>query len=68
MCVPAFVFDVDDARFLVALQYDFLMTCRPHVERECSFCVTMTRNVGKEYFRQSVTTSWSGDWRSILRP
>ena len=26
-CVPGFVFDVDDARFLVALQYHFLMAC-----------------------------------------
>ena len=52
----SFVFDVDDARFLVALQYHFLMT------REFSFCVTTTRafaryNVSKDCFRQSVITS-----------
>ena len=38
-----FVFDVDDARFLVALQCHFLVTCVQHVVGECSFCVTMTR-------------------------
>ena len=67
----SFVFDVDDARFMVALQYHFLMTCGQHVVRECSFCVTMTRafarsDVSKERFHQSVITSWNGDWRSIL--
>ena len=31
MCVPAFVFDVDEARVLVALQYHFLVTCGNHV-------------------------------------
>ena len=50
-----FVFDVDDARFLIALQYHFLMTSGKHVVRDCSFCVTMTRafaryNVGKNGF------------------
>ena len=54
-----FMFDVDDARFLVALQYHFLMTCGQHVVRECSFCVTMTPafaryTVSKECLRQSV--------------
>ena len=57
-----FVFGVDDARFMVALQYHFLMTCGQHVVRECSFCVTMTRafaryDVSKERFHQSVITS-----------
>ena len=57
-----FVFDVDDARFLVALQYHYLMTCGQNVVRECSFCVTTTRafaryNVCKACFRQSVITS-----------
>ena len=33
-----FVFDVDDTRFLVAVQNHFLMTCGQHVVRECSFC------------------------------
>ena len=48
------------------------MTCGQHVVRKCSFCVTMTRafawcNVSKECLRQSVvTSSWSGDWHSIL--
>ena len=36
------VFDVDDARFWVTLQYHFFMTCGQHVLRECFFCVTMT--------------------------
>ena len=39
MCVLA-VFDVNDARFLIALQYHFLMTCGQHVVRKRSFCVT----------------------------
>ena len=40
MCVP----DVDDVRFLFALQFHFLMTCGQHIVRESShFCVTMTR-------------------------
>ena len=61
MCA-GFVLDVDDARFLVTLQYHCLMTCGQHVVRECSFCVTMTRafakyNVGEECIRQSVMTS-----------
>ena len=34
-----FVFDVDDARFLAALQHHFLMACGQHVVRKCSFCV-----------------------------
>ena len=54
-----FVFGVDDARFLIALQYHFLMTRGQHVVRECSFCVTMTRafakyNSSKKCFRQCV--------------
>ena len=58
----SFVFDVDDARFLVALQCHFLMTRGQHVVCECSFWVTVTRafakyNVTKECFRQSVITS-----------
>ena len=62
MCVPALCWDVDDARFLVALQYHFLMTCGQHVVRMCSFCVTMIRAfarycVSKECLRQSVITS-----------
>ena len=65
------MFDVDDARFLVALQGHFLMTCGQHVVRKCQFCVTMTRafaryNVSKECLRQSVITSKNGDRRSIL--
>ena len=46
-----FVFDVDDTRFLVALQYHFLMTFGQH---------------GVRRFRQPVITSWKGDRRSIL--
>ena len=42
-----FLFDVDDARFLVALQCHFLMTCGQHIVRKCSFCVTMTRAFAK---------------------
>ena len=38
-----FEFDVDDARFLIALQYHCLTTCGQYVVGECSFCVTMTR-------------------------
>ena len=38
----AFLFDVDDARVLIALQYHFLMTCGQHVVRKCSFCVQGT--------------------------
>ena len=65
------MFDVDDARWLVALQYHFLITCGQHIVRKCSFCVTTTRalaryNVGKECPRQSVRTSKDGDRRSIL--
>ena len=53
-----FVFDVDDAWFLVASQCHFLMASGQHVEGECFFCVTVTRavtryNVGKECFRQT---------------
>ena len=60
MCVPALCVDVDDARFLVALQYHFLMTCGQHVVRGCSFRVTMTRpfarhNVSKECLRAILT-------------
>ena len=67
----SFVFNVDDARSLVNLQYHFLMTCGQHVVRECLFCVTMTRaiakyNVGRECSRQSFITSWNGNRRSIL--
>ena len=52
---PDFVFDVDDAQFLISLQYHFLMTGGQHVVRECSCCVTMTcafarYNVGKNGF------------------
>ena len=59
-----FVFDVNDARFLVALQRQFLMTCGQHIVRQCSFCGTMTRafpsySVSKECLRQSV-------WAHIL--
>ena len=66
-----FVFGVDDARFLVALQYHFLMARCKHVLGKCSFCVTMTRalakyHVSKECSRQSVIASKDGDWRSIL--
>ena len=58
----SFVSHVDDARFLIALQYHFLMTCGQPVVRKCSFCLTMTRafakyNVSKECLRQSVITS-----------
>ena len=57
-----FVFDVDDAGFLLALQHHFPMTCGQNVVCKCSFCVTMTRafaryNVSKECLRQSVITS-----------
>ena len=57
-----FVFDVDNARLLIALQYHFLMIYGQHVVRKCFFCVTMTRvfaryNVSKECLRQSVLTS-----------
>ena len=41
MCVPT-VFDVFDAKFLVALHCHHLMICGQHVVRECSFCVTMS--------------------------
>ena len=63
-----FVFDVDDARFLLPLQYHFLMTCGQHIVRKC---VTMTRafaryNVSKECLRQPVMTSQNGGCRSIL--
>ena len=33
----SFVFDVDDSRFLVALQYHFLMTCGQHVVAQVLF-------------------------------
>ena len=61
MCVPA-VIDIDDARFLVAMQDYFLTTCGQHVVGECSFCVTVTRALtkyksSKECFRQSAITS-----------
>ena len=52
-----FVFDVGDVRFLIALQYHFLMTCGQHVVRKCSLCITMTRDD---------IASLAGDWRSIL--
>ena len=45
MCVPT-VFDVNDAKFLVALHCHFLMTCGQHVVRECSFCVAMSLPAG----------------------
>ena len=64
-CVPAFVFDVDDARFLVALQYHFLMTRGQHIVGECSFSIAMTRpfdkyHVSKECAHQSSTASLDG--------
>ena len=42
-----FVFHVNDARLLIALQYHILMTCGQHVLRERSLCVTMTRAFAK---------------------
>ena len=45
MCVPT-VFDVNDAKFLVALHCHFLMICGQHVVRECSFCVAMSLPAG----------------------
>ena len=42
-----FVFDVDDARFLIALLYHFVMTCGQHVVLKRSFCVTMSRAFAK---------------------
>ena len=45
MCVPT-VFDVNDAKFLVALHCHFLMTCGQHVVRECSFCAAMSLPAG----------------------
>ena len=61
------VFDVDDARFLIALKYHVQMTCEKHVVGECSFCITITRafaryNVSKKCFRQTVTNNYDGDW------
>ena len=52
-----FVFDVDGARFLVALQYHFLMARCKHVVGRCSFYVTMTRALCKVPRQQRVLSS-----------
>ena len=66
-----FVFDVDDAWFLVALQDDFLMTRGQNAVCERSFCVAVTHAMAtykfsKNCLRRSVTTNKNGDWRTIL--